>query len=326
MRLRKLLTVSLALGILSAPLAADAQRPAKVPRVGLLLTGSPPSATAGPFRHGLRDLGYVEGQNIAIEERWAEGKHERLPDLAAELVRLRVDVIVTPGTPPTLAAKDATRTIPIVMVFVADPVGQGLVAGLARPGGNITGLSSLGEGITAKQLQLLKEFVPKVSRVAVLRFPADPVHPLLVREAEGAARALGVLLQVLEAGSPNDFDRAFAAMARERAGALLVLAHPIFFAQRARIADLAAKARRPAMYALREYVEAGGLISYGTHLPALFRRAATYVDKILKGAKPADLPVEQPTRFELVVNLKTAKALGLTIPQSVLIRADQVIQ
>jgi putative ABC transport system substrate-binding protein len=275
----------------------------------------------------LKDLGWVEGQNIVIEWRFAGGRAERLPDLAAELVRLQVDLIVVPSTPPALAAKNATKTIPIVTVGVGDPVGLGLVASLARPGGNITGLTGVvTPEIAGKQLELLKEAVPKVSRVAVLWNPATPGNALALRETEIAARVLGVELQLLEARSLNDFDSAFAAMTAKRAGALLVLGDVMFVTHRIRLAELVAKSRLPAMYGLREYVEAGGLMSYGPIASELFRRAATYVDKILKGAKPADLPVEQPTRFELVVNLKTAKALGLTIPQSVLIRADEVIR
>jgi putative ABC transport system substrate-binding protein len=319
---------TLALSIFSTPLVADAQQPGKVPRIGYLGPGSP--STVGhlveAFRRGLRVLGYVEGQNIAIEYRWAEGRFERLPDLAAELVRLNVDVIVTATTPAIQAAKQATKTIPIVMAVSADPVETGLVASLARPGGNITGLSLLAPEIVGKQLQLLKEAVPKVSRVAVLCNPANLSSAPQLREAEVAARPLGVRLQILEARSPDEFESAFAAMTRERVGSLLVLGDPLFFQQRTRLADLAAKSRVPAMYGVSEHAEAGGLIAYSANVSDVYRRAATYVDKILKGAKPADLPVEQPTTFELVINLKTARALGLTIPQTVLIRADQVIQ
>jgi putative tryptophan/tyrosine transport system substrate-binding protein len=242
-------------------------------------------------------------------------------------VRLQADVIVAPSTPPALAAKNATKTIPIVTVGVVDPVGLGLVTSLARPGGNITGLTSyVTHEISAKQLEVLKATVPKVSRVAVLWNPATPAAALWLRETEVASLALGVQLQPLEARSLNDFDGAFAAMTTQRAGALLVLEDVLFINHRIRLADLAAKSRLPAMYTRREYVEAGGLMSYGPITSELFRRAATYVDKILRGAKPADLPVEQPTKFELVINLKTAKALGLTIPPSMLVRADQVIE
>ncbi len=322
------LVVALALSILSAPLSSAAQQRGKVPRIGFL-GGASPSAAAhlvDALRQGLRDLGYVEGQNIAIEYRFAEGKAERLPDLAAELVRLKVDVIVAPNPPGALAAKNATTTIPIVMAIAGDPVGLGLVASLARPGGNVTGLSNVSVELAPKQLQLLKQAVPKVSRVAVLWNPGNKANALSFRELEVAARSLGVQLQPLEAQSPDDFDSAFAAMTRERAGALVVFPDALVLLHQRRIVDLAAKRRLPAMYALREAVDAGGLMSYSPSFTDLFRRAATYVDKILKGAKPADLPVEQPTKFEFVINLKTAKALGLTIPQSVLIRADQVIQ
>ncbi len=331
MRLRSVaLILTLALGVLVAPLAAGAEQPGKVFRIGIL--GNIPLADPegarlwGAFIQGLRDLGYVEGQNITIEHRYSEGKYERLPDLAADLVRLKVDVIVAPATNPVFAAKQATRTIPIVMTGSGDAVGSGLVASLARPGGNVTGLSTLAPEIVGKQLELLKEIVPRVSRVAVLSNPTNQAYPLLLGEAKVAARSLGVQLQLLEARRPDDFERAFVAMTRERAGALLVLGDGMFLLHPTWIADLAAKSRLPAMYLRREFVEAGGLIAYAPSLRDSFRRAATYVDKILKGAKPADLPVEQPTKFELVINLKTAKALGLTIPQSVLIRADEVIQ
>jgi putative ABC transport system substrate-binding protein len=318
----------LVLGLLAAPFAAEAQQPAKVPRIGYLSVLSP---TDNPhlleaFRQGLRELGYVEGQNIAIEYRFAEGRPERLPALAAELVRLKVDVIVTAAPPAPEAAKQATSTIPIVVANTGDPVAEGLVASLARPGGNITGLSSISPEVVGKQLELFKEVAPKVSRVAVLQNPNNHAHPSVLRQAEGAARALGVQLHILQARTPPEIDAAFAAMRSQRAGGVLVLRDSLFFAQRTQIVALAAKSRLPAVYGIREEAEAGGLMSYGANLAANYRRAATYVDKILKGAKPADLPVEQPTRFELVINGKTAKALGLTIPQSVLIRADQIIQ
>jgi len=323
--------VILALILALAPLAAQGQPPEKVRRVGYLNPGylSDPLSQRRleAFRQGLRDLGYVEGQNIAIESRWAEGKYDRYPALAADLVRLKVDVIVAHGGTATQAVQQATRTIPIVMSLVLDPVGSGLVPSLARPGGNVTGTSFMGPDLVGKQLQLLKEVVPKVSRVALLRNPANPASVQGLRDAEAAARALGVRLQPLEARNPQEIDSAFAAMTRERAGALLILPDPIFGNQRRQIAELAAKRRLPAIYGgTPEYAEAGGLMVYGPNELDLNRRAATYVDKILKGAKPADLPVEQPTKFELVINLKTAKALGLTMPQSVLSRADQVIQ
>jgi len=324
-------------GLLTAPLAASAQQAGKMYRIGYLSPSSPsdPERLASPFgerglaafRQGLRDLGYVEGQNIAIEYRWAEGKFERLPDLAAELVRLKVDVIVSVVTQATLAAKNATGTIPIVLVAAGDPLGSGLVASLGRPGGNVTGPSSMYGDLAGKQLELLKETVPKVSRVAVLWNPANAVwQAQMLKQTEIAARALGLQVQLLEARGPDDLGGAFAAMTKERASALLVQVDVIFALHARRIADLAAKRRVPAMYGSREHVEAGGLMSYAPNIPDLFRRAATYVDKILKGAKPGDLPVEQPTKFELVMNLKTATALGLTIPQSLLQRADQIIQ
>jgi putative ABC transport system substrate-binding protein len=319
----------LTLATLSAPLAADAQQAGKVYRVGYLTAGS---VTANPhvleaFRQGLRDLGWVEGQNIVIEYRSAEGRFDRLPDLAAELVRLKVDVIAAAPTPAALAAKNATGTVPIVGVSLTEPVGLGLIASLARPGGNVTGVSySVGADIFGKDLELLKEVVPKVRRVAVLSNPDGPAQPLTIGNIKGAARSLGLQLLLLEARAPGDFDGAFAAMARERVGALLVVTDPMFIPHRGRLADLVAKNRLPSIFTQRADVEAGGLMSYGPNFPDMYRRAATYVDKILKGAKPADLPVEQPTKFELVINLKTAKALGLTIPPSVLGRADQVIE
>jgi putative ABC transport system substrate-binding protein len=322
------LLITLTLGVLLTSLAADAQQPVKVPRIGFLANSPPSLAPRGyeAFWQGLRELGYVDGQNIAIEYRFAGGHFERFPNFAAELVRLKVDVIVAVVSPAAQAAQAATKTIPIVTVTHADPVGSGLVASLARPGANITGLTSVVIELIAKQLELLKEAVPKVSRVAVISNPANQLVPLQLREADSDARVWGVELQILEARGPNELDRAFAAMTRERIGALLVLGDPLFFQHRTRIADLAAKRRLPAMAWMREFVEAGGLMAYGASIPDLFRRAATYVDKILEGAKPADLPVEQPTKFELVINLKTAKTLGLTIPQSVLMRADEVLR
>ncbi len=307
---------------------AEAQQPGKIPRIGYLVPRSALETREEAFRQGLRDLGYVEGKNIIVEYRFAEGKSERLPELAAELVRLKVDVIVAPGTPLAQAAKTATRTIPIVFSAVADPIGTGLVTSLARPGGNITGLTPISADLSAKRLELLKETVPRVSRIAVLSTPDYPlpVKAETLKEMEAAARALGVQLQLLEVRGPNDFDSAFGAMSRERAGAFTVLPIPMFLAERRRIVDLAAKNRLPAIFHWSEYVEAGGLMSYGTDPVALFRRAATYVDKILKGAKPADLPVEQPMKFELIINLKAAKQIGLTIPLNVLARANKVIK
>jgi putative ABC transport system substrate-binding protein len=277
------------------------------------------------FRQGLRELGYVEGQNIAIESRWTEGKDDRLPGLAADLVRSKVDVIVAETGAATRAAQQATRTIPIVMSTVNDPVGSGLVASLARPGGNVTGLTIMSPDLVGKQLELLKEVVPKVSRVALLRHPDNPASAAQLREAQAAAQALGVRLQTLEARSPQEIDDAFAAMTRERAGALLIIPDTLFWSQRRQIVELAVKRRLPSMRIGESYAEAGGLMSYGPSYLDLERRAATFVDKILKGANPADLPVELPTKFELVINLKTAKAIGLTIPQPLLQRADQII-
>ncbi len=319
-----------ALGILLAPLAAGAQPPAKIPRVGLLRFGSPSDSgirfTEEPFRQGLRELGYVEGQNIAIEYRHSEGREHRLPELAADLVRLKVDVIVATGGLAASAVRNATKTIPIVMAGVSDPIGSGLVASLARPGGNITGLSILAPELSGKRLELLKQVVPRVSRVAVLAYPANPAFPAQLRETQVAARTLGLRLQILEVRSPDDLDRAFGAAKKERAGALNILPSAFHVFHRKKLVDLAAETRLPAMYDNREWAEAGGLMAYGPNFSDLYRRAAGYVDKILKGAKPADLPVEQPTKFELVINLKTAKALGLTIPPSLMLRADEVIQ
>jgi putative ABC transport system substrate-binding protein len=306
-----------------------AQPSEKVPRVGYLLGGfhSDPQRQRflEAFRQGLRELGYVEGQNIAIESRWAEGKDDRFPALAADLVRSKVDVIVAGSGAATQAAQQATRTIPIVMSTVADPLGSGLVASLARPGGNVTGMTAMSPDVAGKQFQLLTEVVPKLSRVALLTNPDNPSSARSVREAEAAARALGVRLQALEARNSQEIDSAFAAMTRERAGALLILPDVIFLNQRQQMAELARKRRLPAVYGVREYAEAGGLMAYGANYIDLVRRAATFVDKILKGAKPGELAVEQPTKFELVINLRTAKAIGLTIPPSLLQRADQII-
>jgi len=317
------------LALLAAPLVAEAQPPAKVFRIGLLAGSSPTSPAASHlwegFFQGLRDLGYVEGRNVVIESRHYGDSIDRLPALAAELVQLPVDVIVATSSPAALAAKNATRTIPIVFATAFDPVGT-LVASIARPGGNVTGLSLLAPEIVARQLQLLKEAVPKVSRVAVLSNPANPYTALMVKETEAAARSLGVRVHLLGVRGADAFDSAFSAIAKERPDALFVLFDPQLLAQRARIAEFASENRLPAMYPHREYAETGGLMAYGADLRDNFRRAATYVDKILKGAKPANLPVEQPTKFQLVINLKTAKALGLAIPPSVLARADEVIQ
>jgi putative ABC transport system substrate-binding protein len=312
---------------LTAPLFVDAQ-PGKVYRIGYL-TGGPSTSNLyrATFQQALRELGWVEGQNIVTEYRFAEGRLDRLPDLAAELVRLKVDVLVVSPTAAAAAAKNDTGTIPIVMWGAGDPVGLGLVASLARPGGNVTGVSfSVGMDTFGKGLELLREAIPKVRRVAVLSNPANPATALALENVKVAARSLGVQLQLLEARSPSELDGAFTAMAKEPVAALLVMADSFFLQQRARLADLALRNRLPTMHGNRESVEAGGLMSYGpSNLDAL-RRAASFVDRILKGAQSADLPVEQPTRFELVVNLKTAKALNLTIPSSLLLRADQVIE
>jgi len=314
--------VVLALTLTLASLAVEAQSPAKVPRIGVVIGGSPPLG----FVEGLRDLGYVEGRNIVIEYRAFEGRAERFPEIIAEFVRLKVDVIVSSSTPAVKAAKEATSTIPIVMAGLTDPVGAGLVASLSRPGGNITGLTNIFTELSAKRLELLKETVSGVARVAVLWNPNHPGQPLAFKQTQVAAQALGVTALSVEVRRREDFESAFRRLAPERPGALLVLPDPVTLFHRKLVTDFEAKNRLPAMYAARERVEAGGLIAYGPSVPDLWRRAGIFVDKILKGAKPADLPVEQPTKFELVINLKTAKALGLTIPQSVLGRADQVIQ
>ena len=322
------LIIVLALGLLPPPMSSDAQQPAKVPRIGLLSSFSP-SDTAGwhqAFRQGLRDLGWVEGKTISIEYRYAEGRHDRLPDLAADLVRLKVDIIVASVTSDALAAKHATRAIPIVMASAGDPVATGLVDSLARPGGNITGLSTLSPDLAGKRLQLLKEIVPKLSRLAVLWNPQGSSSALGWKEIQLPARELGIQLHSLEVRSSDDFAKAFKDATRARAGALAIMPDPVFVTNLKRIADLAVKNRLPSIFHLKEFVDSGGLVAYGVDRSDMFRRAATYVDKILKGAKPADLPVEQPMRFELVINLKTAQALGVTLPQSILIRADKVIQ
>ena len=315
--------------ILASPLAAETQQVGQVYRIGYLSAGS---ISATPrnreaFRQGLRELGWVEGQNIVIEYRYAE--LDRLPSLAAELVSLKVDVIMTQTTIAALAAKQATRSIPIVFGAVSDPVATGLVASFARPGENVTGSSFFAPELVGKSMELLKEAVPGVNPVAILWQPtafAAPQGKALLKAAEVAAQTLGVRLQVVEARGPDDFERAFTEMTRARANALVVLTSATFPVARRSLVELAAMTRLPAIYPFREDVEAGGLMSYGPSVSDLFRRAATYVDKILKGTKPADLPVEQPTKFELVINLKTAKALGLTIPQTLLLRADQVIE
>jgi putative tryptophan/tyrosine transport system substrate-binding protein len=327
--------VTLTLSILTTPMAADAQPAEKVHRIGRLAPGStlPESNPSGDkdleaFRQGLREFGYVEGQNIVIEYRYAEGRDDRLADLAAELVRLKVDVIVAiGGVAATRAVQHATRTIPIVMAGASDPVREGLVASLTYPGGNITGLSNLSAELPGKRLEILKETVPQSARVAVLANPANPNHASAMHTLTGAAQALGLHLHVVELRSPNELDAAFAAMTRAGPDALFVQGEPLLLdGLRGRIVDRAATSRLPAMYSWRMYVEAGGLMAYGPSLPDMHRRAAAYVAKILKGAKPADLPVEQPTKFEFGINLKTAQALGLTIPPAVLFLADEVLQ
>jgi putative ABC transport system substrate-binding protein len=307
---------------------AEAQQPTKVPRIGYL-DGPPPSSIAArteAFRQGLRDLGYVEGKNIVIEYRYAEGKIDRLPALAAELVRLKVDVIVTGGATVTRAAREATVAIPIVMAQDPDPVANGFVASLARPGGNITGLSSLTADLSGKGLELLKEILPKLSRLAVLGTSTNVGTAQQLRQTELAARALAVQLQFQDVLDRKDIETGFRAASKGRADALLLLGSPVLISYRKQLVDLAVKNRLPAIYNRAEYVEDGGLMSYGVSISDLARRAATYVDKILKGAKPADLPVEQPTKFEFVINLKPAKQIGLTIPPNVLARADKVIK
>ncbi|PYK49285.1 MAG: ABC transporter substrate-binding protein [Verrucomicrobia bacterium] len=307
---------------------AEAQQPGKVPRIGFLASASP-SVVSGrieAFQQGLRELGYVEGKNIVIESRYAEGKLDRLPALVAELVRLKVEILVSAGPIPTRAAKEATVTIPIVMTQDTDPVGNGFVARLARPGGNITGLSTLAPELSGKRLELLKEIIPKLSRVAVFGTSTMPGHAQSLREIELAAGAFKVQVQHLDVLGPKDIEIAFRAASKERSDAVLTLNSPILNSHRPQLAELAVRNRLPAMYARRESVEDGGLVFYGVSLLDLDRRAATYVDKILKGAKPADLPVEQPTKFELVINLKTANQIGVKIPESVLFRADKVIK
>ena len=325
---RLMLLVVLALGIPCSLLAAEAQQANKIPRIGFLgnSTATLEANLVGPFRYGLRDLGYVEGQNILIEYRWAEGKYERFPALIAELIASKVDVIVTAGTPATQAYQRAGTSIPLVMVAVGDPVGTGIVASLSRPGGNITGLTSISPELESKRIELLREVIPKLSHIAVLWNPKNAFHAIENKQVEKAAAALRMKVLYLGVEVQEQIGNAFAQILKERPGALLVLADRIFLHNRALIMDFAAKHRLPGVYAYLELVEAGGLMSYGPSYADMHRRAATYVDKILKGAKPADLPVEQPTKFELVVNLKTAKALGIKIPQSVLLRADEIIE
>jgi putative tryptophan/tyrosine transport system substrate-binding protein len=325
---KKITVLTLCAMLLALCSSTHAQQTGKIPRIGFLVSGSP-SAYASrteAFRQGLRQLGYVEGKTVAIEYRYAEGLRDPLPDLVADLVGLNVDVIVTASTPAALALKNGAKTIPIVFVAVADPVGSGLVVSLARPGGNLTGLSSQTVDLGGKNLELLKEVLPKVSRVAVLGSTANPYRSNSQEGIEVVARSLGVQLQVVEIGEPKDLDSAFSQMIKGRAGAVLIRGGALLSDQRIRIADLAVRSRLPSIFWDRPFAEAGGLMAYGPSSADMYRRAATYVDKILKGAKPADLPVEQPTKFELVINLKTAKQIGVTIPQSMLYRADKVIK
>jgi putative tryptophan/tyrosine transport system substrate-binding protein len=325
---RKIFCFALGAMLFALCSSVEPQQPKKVPRIAYL-AASPASANTGrleAFRQGLREIGYVEGENIVIEDRYADGKFDRLPGLAAELVRLKVDVIITAGPPVTRAVKEATATIPVVMAQDGDPVGNGFVASLARPGGNITGMSQLAPEISGKQLELLNETVPNLARVAVLGTSTRPGNSQALRETELAAGTFGLRLQYLDVRGPKDIETAFREARNGRAGAVLVLQGPIFTSQRTQVADLAAKNRLPAIYPQTEYTEAGGFMSYGVNTSDLFRRAAYHVDRILKGAKPADLPVEQATKFELMINLKAARQIGLTIPPNVLARADRVIR
>jgi putative tryptophan/tyrosine transport system substrate-binding protein len=315
-------------GAVAWPLAARAQQSGKIPRVGFMgnSTAALEANLVGPFRDGLRELGYQEGHNIVIEYRWAEGQYERFPALIAELLAVPVDVIVTAGTPATLAVKKATSMVPLVMIAVGDPVGTGIVPSLARPGGNITGLSSIAPDLEGKRLELLREVIPKLSHVALFLNPLNPFHAVSMRQALAAAQALGIKLQSLEVRTSGELDGAFAAIVREGPDALLILADRVFLHNRKRMMDFATEQRLPSVNAYREIVEAGGLMSYGPSYEHMHRRAADYVDKILKGAKPGDLPVEQPTKFTLVVNLKSARALGIDVPSMLLARADEVIE
>jgi putative tryptophan/tyrosine transport system substrate-binding protein len=328
MRKAGVLSILFVMVLLAVAVKAEAQQAKKIPRIGFFI-GSSPAAIAArieAFRQGLRDLGYVEGKNIVIEWRYAEGKLDRLPALAAELVRLKIDIIGTGSPATTRAAKEATVTIPIVMAQDTDPVANGFVASLARPGGNITGLSTLAPELSGKQLELLKETVPRLSRMAVLGNSTLPGNAQALKEMELAAGAFKVQLQYVDVLDLKDIETAFRAVSKGRADAVLVLGNPIFLSQRIQITDLAVKSRLPAIYERPEYVDDGGLMTYGVNINELYRRAATYVDKILKGAKPADLPVEQPKKFELIINLKAAKQIGLTIPPEVLARATRLIK
>ena len=317
-----------AVALLAAPLSAKAQQTGKVPRIAFLALNNPESARQllAAFRQGMREHGWIDGHNIVIELRFAHGETERLPALVAELINARVDIIVATSSVTTKVAKDATPTIPIVMATSLDALGEGFVANLAHPGGNVTRMTFFaGPEVAGKQLELLKMAIPTAARIAVLTNPNNGAVPTFIRETQVAGRAFGLQVQTVEARSPDQLDAAFASMTRERASALLVVSDSLFYGLRRRIVDLAAKSMLPSMYSQKEFVDAGGLMSYGANLPDMYRRSATHVDKILKGAKPGDIPVEQPTTFELVINVKTAKALGLTIPPSLLQRADEVI-
>jgi ABC-type uncharacterized transport system substrate-binding protein len=323
------LFVTLTFALLVTPLNAAAPLAAKVYRIGVLAPAEAASPTApdiAAFRHGLRERGWVEGQNLAIEYRFAEGRFERIPALAAELVRLNVDVIVTEGSEGVQAAQHATQTIPIVMRNVADPVQRGFIASLARPGGNITGLSNASGDMQGKRLELLKETVPTLTRVAILWNPPQPAHAPVLKALEGMAQAVGVQLHPVPVHSPHDFEEAFSAMRAGQAEALIIFGSALHTAHLRRLADLALQSRLPAMAGAREFADSGGFMAYGPSERDMLGRVAYYVDRILKGAKPADLPVEQPTKFELVINFKTAQALGLTIPPTLLFQADEVIR
>ena len=320
--------LALTLGLIVSPLATEAQETGRIYRIGFLgnSTAALEANLVGPFREGLRGLGYIESKNTQVEYRWAEGKYERFPALIAELIALKVDVIVTAGTPAAVAVKKATTSIPLVMVAVGDPVGTRLVASLSRPGGNATGLSSIAPDMEGKRLQLLREVLPNVSHIAVLWNPANLFHVGSSKQARDAAQVMGIKLQFFAARSTEDLPNAIVAILKDHPQALVVFADRVFLHNRARIMDFALESHLPTAVTHQELVDNGGLMSFGANYPDMHRRAAIYVDKILKGAKPGDLPIEQPTRFELVINLKTAKALALTIPASVLLRADRVIE
>ncbi len=324
--IRRVLLLALIVGLGGAPLGADAQPAARTYRVGYLETGDVRPRPWQAFRERLRELGFVEGRNVAFETRSADGRIDQLPGLAAELVRLKVDVIVTAGSPATHAAKGATSSIPVVMATGGDPVALGLVRSLARPGGNVTGLTTLSRELSGKRVEMLREVLPRASRMGLLWHRSSEIDALTRRETEAAAHALGIPLTAVGVDGPDEFAPAFSALVADRAGAVLVATSPMFFGHRRQLADLALKHRMPSIFAFREYAEAGALMAYGPSYSELFQRAAGYVDRILRGARPADLPVEQPTKFELTINVRTAKALGLTIPSPVLARADELIQ